>query len=397
MLNYPEKVIKIATIMQKKGYRAYAVGGCVRDSIMDRCPSDWDMTTSASPEKMIEIFDSEGIRTIPTGLKHGTVTVLLDGDTFELTTFRIDGGYTDSRHPDAVTFTNRLSDDLCRRDFTVNAMAADPLCEKEDEEITDLFGGREDIKSKVIKAVGDPQKRFTEDALRILRAIRFAATLGFKLDEETKKAAKACRAGLVQVSIERKIAELKKTLLSDGADEGVSLLFELDLAKYIHPDIKKPQGSLLTLPQRFEVRMAALFEEKNKPELAALKLSREESASIKLLCYKESFCAELSAKNARKLIQKYGELCEDAVILHGNSELLNLVIAEKEKSPCVKAADLAVSGGELKDIGIEPRLIGGIMTHLLDLVVDSPELNEKETLISLAKKQEKQINGEKNV
>ena len=126
MLNYPEKVIKIAEIMRKYGFRAYAVGGCVRDSIMGRDPSDWDMTTDASPEKMMEIFDAEGIRTIPTGLKHGTVTVLLDGDTFELTTFRIDGGYTDSRHPDAVTFTRNLSDDLCRRDFTVNAMAAEP-------------------------------------------------------------------------------------------------------------------------------------------------------------------------------------------------------------------------------------------------------------------------------
>ena len=138
MLNYPEKVVKIAKIMQKNGYRAYAVGGCVRDSLMGRDPSDWDMTTNASPEKMIEIFDREGIRTIPTGLKHGTVTVLLDGETYELTTFRIDGSYTDSRHPDAVTFTDKLADDLCRRDFTVNAMAADPLATDAEGEITDL-------------------------------------------------------------------------------------------------------------------------------------------------------------------------------------------------------------------------------------------------------------------
>ena len=128
MLNYPENVIKIAEIMKKHGYRAYAVGGCVRDSVMGRVPSDWDMTTDASPEKMIEIFDFEGVRTIPTGLKHGTVTVLLDGDSFELTTFRIDGSYTDSRHPDGVTFTRNLEDDLARREFTINAMAAIHKC-----------------------------------------------------------------------------------------------------------------------------------------------------------------------------------------------------------------------------------------------------------------------------
>ena len=190
MLNYPEKVVKIAKIMQKNGYRAYAVGGCVRDSLMGRDPSDWDMTTNASPEKMIEIFDGEGIRTIPTGLKHGTVTVLLDGETYELTTFRIDGSYTDSRHPDAVTFTDKLADDLCRRDFTVNAMAADPLAADAEKEITDLYGGREDIENKIIRAVGEPERRFSEDALRILRAVRFAATLGFKIDDDTKKCSK---------------------------------------------------------------------------------------------------------------------------------------------------------------------------------------------------------------
>ena len=283
MFNYPEKVIKIAEIMRKYGYKAYAVGGCVRDSVMSRCPSDWDMTCDASPERMMEIFGREGIRTIPTGLKHGTVTVLIDGEAFEITTFRIDGGYTDSRHPDAVTFTRNLSDDLCRRDFTVNAMAADPLAAEATDEITDLFGGRDDIKNKVIRAVGDPKRRFTEDALRILRAVRFAAVLGFEIDESTRNAAKVCKDGLARVSAERKKVEIHKMLISSGADYGISLLFELGLEKYIHPNISMPERSLVSLPARFEIRMAALFNDVNYPDLSSLKLSRAEATEIMML------------------------------------------------------------------------------------------------------------------
>ena len=385
MLNYPEKVIKIAEIMRKYGFRAYAVGGCVRDSIMGRNPSDWDMTTDASPEKMIEIFDSEGIRTIPTGLKHGTVTVLLDGETFELTTFRIDGGYTDSRHPDAVTFTRNLSDDLCRRDFTVNAMAADPLASSRDGEITDLFGGCEDIENKIIRAVGEPEKRFYEDALRILRAVRFAAVLGFEIDAATKNAAITCRDGLARGSVERKMVELEKMLVSTGADNGIALIFELGLDKYIHSELSMPQRSLLSLPARFEVRMVALFGGVDRPDLSGLKLSRVESTGIKALCDKSAFCGDISARNARRLLAKYGELCEDAVVLNGSRELLELVKEQRAKNPCLKIADLAISGGELKELGFEPRKIGEIMTFLLWSVIDEPELNERETLISLAR------------
>ncbi len=384
MLNYPENVVKIAEIMRKHGHRAYAVGGCVRDSVMGIYPSDWDMTTNASPEKMMEIFDSEGIRTIPTGLKHGTVTVLLGGETFEITTFRIDGSYTDSRHPDAVTFTNKLADDLCRRDFTVNAMAADPLASGEDGEITDLFGGRDDIKNRIIRAVGESERRFREDALRILRAVRFAATLGFEIEEKTKKAAKMCREGLAVVSVERKKAEIEKMLVSNGADRGVELLFELGLEKYIHNKISRPERSLLTLPERFETRMAVLFYKTDAPELASLKLSRAESGKIKLLCDKTRFCPEISERNARRLLAIYGEVCEDAVALHGDDELLSLVRSERQKSPCVSMPQLKITGGELKNAGIEPRRIGAIMGYLLSSVIDEPELNEKEKLTRLA-------------
>ena len=384
MLNYPESVVRIAKIMKAHGYSAYAVGGCVRDSLMNRAPSDWDMTTNASPEKMIEIFESEGIRVIPTGLKHGTVTVLMGDSTYEITTFRIDGSYTDSRHPDTVTFTNELSGDLCRRDFTVNAMAADPLSENGEDEITDLFGGREDIENKIIRAVGEPTKRFTEDALRILRAIRFASVLGFEIEENTKAAAKSCREGLSSVSIERKKVELEKMLLSKGADDGVALLFELGLDKYIHSELKKPKKQISSLPYRFETRIAVLFGDEKKPDLSGLKLSRAESTKIKLLCDKDAFCPEESEKNARRLLAKYTEICEDAVALYGSDCLMSLVEQEREKNPALTVSDLKITGGELKQEGIEPRMIGAIMEHLTKEVIDDPSLNDRETLKKIA-------------
>ena len=394
-MNYPKNVIKIIEIMAKHGYRAYAVGGCVRDAIMGREPSDWDMTTNASPEKMIEIFTREGVRTIPTGLKHGTVTVLLDGETYEMTTFRIDGSYTDSRHPDEVIFTQNIEDDLARRDFTVNAMAAAPASDKlavrvytpvENAEIIDVFGGISDINNKIIRAVGDPERRFTEDALRILRAVRFAATLGFKIEENTKNAAAKLAPGLEKVSIERKIVELKKMLVSNGADEGIKLVFELGLEKYIHPDIKMPQKSLLDLPARFETRMAALFfENENTPDLSSLKLSRAESQNIKKLCDKKTFCADVTEKNARRMIFEYGELARDAAILHQNAELAKLIETQAKNSPCVTIAELKVGGNDLIAEGLEPKRIGTIMSYLLDKVIDEPELNEKSALITLAK------------
>ncbi len=391
-MRYPENVIKIAEIMAKHGCSAYAVGGCVRDSVMGRVPSDWDMTTDATPEKMIEIFDREGVRTIPTGLKHGTVTVLLDGECYELTTFRIDGSYTDSRHPDAVTFTKNIEDDLARRDFTVNAMAFDPLCDRKNtlDELVDVFCGQEDIKNKIIRAVGEPERRFSEDALRILRAVRFAATLGFEIEENTKKAAAAMADGLKNVSIERKIVELKKMLISDGADRGIELLFELGLEKYIHSELKKPKFSLLSLPKRFETRMAALFWKGEDapgslPDLSSLKLSRAESSSIKKLCDKERFCPKVSEKNARRMIFEYGELAPDAAYLHGNTALAEIIKKEAQKAPCVSIAQLDIKGNDLISAGIEPKNIGDIMAYLLDRVINEPRLNEREKLLKLVK------------
>ncbi len=218
---FPENVIKIIEILNKNGKTAYAVGGCTRDSIMGKSPNDWDITTSATPEQMLEIFAKESIRTIPTGLSHGTVSVLLDGVTYECTTYRIEGTYSDSRHPDFVSFTGDIRDDLSRRDFTVNAIAAHP-----NGEFIDVFGGIADIESKIIRCVGKPKERFTEDALRILRAIRFSATLGFKIDKATFDAAFITKKGLSNVSIERKMTEIAKMIVTDGADDGIKNMFK---------------------------------------------------------------------------------------------------------------------------------------------------------------------------
>ena len=385
IINYPENVVRIAKILSKNGHRAYAVGGCMRDVIMGRKPNDWDMTTDCSPEDMMKIFESAGVRTIPTGLKHGTVSVLLGGEIYECTTFRIDGSYTDSRHPDAVTFTTDITEDLRRRDFTVNAMAGDPLSDS--GEIVDAFGGREDIERKIIRAVGNPETRFTEDALRILRAIRFATVLDFKIEEETKQAAIRLGERLSSVSAERKSVELEKMLLSPHADRGISLLLETDTAKYIHPDISSPRAQLSSLPTRFSTRLAALFG--TVPALSCMKLSGETVKAVKLLS-DDAFFEENTSKfkkndaTARYMLAKYGELAPDAALLRGQTALAAEIAKEEQKSPCVSLRNLAVGGNDLLGVGIEAKKLGSIMSSLLLSVIEDPSLNQKEILIAKA-------------
>ena len=208
-INIPQKAEQILHILNEAGYEAYVVGGCVRDSILDRVPGDWDITTSALPEQVKELFH----RTVDTGIQHGTVTVMMGKEGFEVTTYRVDGEYHDGRHPDAVTFTRSLEEDLKRRDFTINAMAYHP-----GHGLVDLFGGMEDINRKIIRCVGDPVERFTEDALRMLRAVRFSAQLGFTVEENTKAALARMSGNLEHVSAERIQTELVKLLVSDHPD-----------------------------------------------------------------------------------------------------------------------------------------------------------------------------------
>lgn len=222
----PRKVNEIIETLMQNGYEAYVVGGCVRDMVLGREPEDWDITTSATPPEVKRIFR----RTVDTGILHGTVTVLMDKDHYEVTTYRLDGVYEDNRHPKEVSFTSSLTEDLKRRDFTINAMAYN-----EKEGFIDLFGGMEDLKSGLIRCVGSAEERFGEDALRILRAIRFSAQLGFRIDEETLEAIRSKVNNLNNISAERIRVELTKLLISDHPDR-LHDLYELGITKVVLPE-----------------------------------------------------------------------------------------------------------------------------------------------------------------
>ena len=228
-INLPEQVKTIIETLEAAGCEAYAVGGCVRDSILKRKPDDWDITTSASPQQVKSLFR----RTVDTGIRHGTVTVLLGGEGFEVTTYRIDGEYTDNRHPKEVSFTDNLTEDLKRRDFTINAMAY-----SEKGGLVDVFGGIEDLKRGCIRCVGEAHERFNEDALRILRAVRFAAQLGFEIDRDTQRAASQLAGNLKNISAERIQTELVKLLVSPHP-EILKKGYELGITKMILPEFDR--------------------------------------------------------------------------------------------------------------------------------------------------------------
>lgn len=225
-ITIPDKVRTIIGRLMDEGYEAYVVGGCVRDSILGRTPNDWDITTNAKPLDVKKLFR----RTIDVGIEHGTVKVMLGDEGYEITTYRIDGSYMDSRHPSSVEFTSLLSEDLKRRDFTINAMAYN-----DNEGIVDLFDGIGDIDKKLIRAVGDPRQRFGEDALRILRAVRFSAQLGYEIEDETKSAIKELAPTLKNISAERIREELEKLIMSDNPDR-LRMLYDLNISKVIIPE-----------------------------------------------------------------------------------------------------------------------------------------------------------------
>ena len=269
----PDKARHIVNTIQAAGYEAYVVGGCVRDSLLGREPQDWDITTSARPEQVKALFP----RTVDTGLQHGTVTVLQDREGFEVTTYRIDGEYEDSRHPREVAFTRNLEEDLKRRDFTINAMAYN-----DDKGLVDIFGGTEDIRAGIIRCVGKPAERFGEDALRILRAIRFSAQLGYKIDDETKEGIRELAPTLKNISAERIQTELVKMMVSPHPDYlreayllGVTKVFlpEFDLAmetEQRHPHHMYSVGehilhSLSAVEADKVLRLTMLFHDIGKP------------------------------------------------------------------------------------------------------------------------------------
>lgn len=358
--------------LRMRGYSAYVVGGCVRDAIMGKLPSDWDITTSARPEQIQEVFGSLGIITIPTGIKHGTISVLIENTIYECTSYRVEEGYSDGRHPDKVNFSDRLEDDLCRRDFTVNAMAYSA-----DDKLIDLYGGRQDIENKIIRCVGDPTSRFEEDALRILRAIRFATVLDFEIEPETLSSLIQKAKGLSAVSAERKRDELKKILLSNNPNRGIDLIFSCGINKYIPCKLINTKRMLDNLPLCFEARLSVIVAE----GIDKLRLSKKEVQRVRL--FKESPSPEKSVINARKILKKYGDDAISVCKLYEMNILASIVENEKKANPCLTLSSLALNGKNLSDLGIEPSNIGKVLNSLLDEVIVNPDLNNKDKLTEL--------------
>ena len=396
-----EDVLHIIEVLRRHGHRADALGGCVRDFLMGKEPFDIDITTSAKPEEMKAIFAGE--KTIETGIKHGTLTLLLHGVPYEITTYRVDGEYADHRHPSEVVFSETLAEDLARRDFTVNAMCYSPS-----EGLTDLYGGRRDLENKIIRAVGEAERRFTEDALRILRGLRFSATLGFAIEEETAAAMRKCAHLLSFVSAERVLVEWKKLLggrearrvLSEYKEVlSVALPFLANVPTERLPDLENLSAedrmlllfalmpsSEESLAARFEVAALALRSDRAFVRRGMAVLSHLFDADKKdeeSLCLLLHHLGEDGAKTVLSLRRALASAEEREVAVSRMADLDRLI----EKNPCVSLASLAVGGKELASVGLRGVAIGEALAYLLAEVMGGRVENEARALLShLAKR-----------
>lgn len=435
-IEIPVKANKIITRLTEAGYEAYVVGGCVRDAILGRPAADWDITTNARPGQVKALFS----RTIDTGIRHGTVTVLQGKEGFEVTTYRIDGEYQDGRHPSEVIFTPSLLEDLKRRDFTINAMAYN-----EAEGLIDAFDGMKDLKNRRIRCVGEPRERFTEDALRILRAVRFSAQLNFEIEKNTKAAIAEFAHSLTRISAERIQTELVKLLTSEHP-EIFRTLYDTGITAVILPEfdacMKTPQNHphhccsvgehLLLALQSIEadkvLRLAALLHDIGKPaahtrdadgidhfhghgdagkELAGsilrrLKFDNDTVYRVKHLVQVHDYLQiPLTPKGVRRAVFKIGkEHFPDYLKLRRGDILAQNPSMQKEKlealtklevlyqqileeQNCLSLKDLAVSGTDLIEAGLKPGpQIGEVLKKLLEQVIENPEYNTKEYLLS---------------
>lgn len=356
------------------GFSAYAVGGCVRDAIMNRRCDDTDITTNALPEQTKSVFSAYTV--IETGIKHGTVTLLLNGKPYEITTFRKESNYTDSRHPDEVTFVTDIKDDLSRRDFTVNAIAF-----SHKEGIKDFYGGIDDINNKIIRTVGSPSLRFAEDALRILRALRFASTLGFEIEKGTSDAIKALAETVNKVSGERVFTEIKKLLCGVDAQRIIDEYIE-QLSMIIR--IKGDYKSVCRLPCDYRMRLACLCGEGIEETLACLRADNKTKHDCRLLVNSEPIPSDI--KELRKYISSIGR--EDALMVaayrrslyNEDEEMLTEAVVASDFPLFI--SELAVNGRDLRSIGISGRDIGATLSMLLGKVMDNELPNEKQALLA---------------
>lgn len=398
-ISLPKEVKHIIDILTQNGYEAYAVGGCVRDSILGRVPGDWDITTSALPQQVKALFR----RTIDTGIQHGTVTIMLGKNGYEVTTYRIDGKYEDSRHPESVEFTPNLEEDLKRRDFTINAMAYN-----DENGVVDIFGGIDDIRNRIIRCVGTAHDRFTEDALRILRAVRFSAQLGFEIDKATKDAARELAPTLVKISRERIHTELNKLLLSDNPDY-FSVVYELGVMKVIISELEGVNSGDIDrlkvlikrtkpcLPERYAALLSVIGKDKTRAVLKGLKLDNATiSMAVKLVEYL-GITPALTEPQMRHYINEVGK--EDALRVidfnlafasedeyKGYTDMRNICVTVLERGDCTSLKELRITGKLLMNSGFEAgKQLGGLLEELLLEVLDNPALNDTEYLLERAK------------
>ena len=379
----PQNVSQILKTITNAGYEAYIVGGCVRDMLLCVTPFDFDITTSASPEIIKSLFE----KTVDTGIRHGTVTVISGGSSFEVTTFRTDGDYKDSRHPEKVKFVSNIKEDLSRRDFTVNAMAYNDKAG-----LVDYFGGREDLKAKILKTVGDPSKRFSEDALRILRLFRFSSTLGFAIDKTALESALALSESLSKISAERIAAELKKAVCGKNVNALSPLIKSGGLGAF--GITKAAFSNIERLPQKRLKLFAFLYEGAEDPTAAAkkLKLSSKEIKYIEDMAFLLGKKMPVNAAEIKFLLKDYDACFEDYLAYKSIVEGLDTKAVEKiyksitkNKEP-YKISHLAISGDDLLKRGFKSGAdIGKALERLLKAVVENPEKNTRETLLSLIK------------
>ena len=441
--SFPTPVEQILATLNDRGFEAYAVGGCVRDTLLSKAPNDWDVTTSATPAQIKEAFSD--CRVIETGIQHGTVGVLLNGAVYEITTYRCDGEYLDNRHPSSVTFSANIADDLCRRDFTVNAMAYSPK-----SGFVDLFGGTEDLARGVIRCVGDPTKRFLEDGLRILRAIRFAAVLDFSIDPATEAAIRSCRDLLSGIAAERVREEFCKLLCGKGAVRVIRAY--TDVLGVCIPELLPMRGfdqntryhcydvlehTLHALEENSDAdlvtRLAILFHDVGKPhcytedaqgghfkghapigvEIVArvmkrLRFDNETTARVKMLVDLHDLPICANTRSVRRLMSKLsdGDILRLLEIKRcdrlAHAEFFRALPAELFEIPrlmaelraadaCLSLRDLAINGEDLLRMGMQPgRAMGALLQSLFEDVMDERLENDREQLLREAEKRRAQ-------
>ena len=403
-INLPPKVRYIINKIYQNNYEAYIVGGCVRDAILGFEPNDYDITTSASPNTIQEIF--KDFKCIETGIEHGTVSVVIEDEIFEITTYRIEGEYKDHRRPDKVDFTDRLEEDLKRRDFTINAMAYN-----EKKGLIDLFGGKEDLNNKIIKTVGNPYDRFNEDGLRMIRAIRFSSKLNFTIEKETLKAIYDKSFIINNISLERITDEFTKIILSDKP-ENIKYLFETKLLKYLNISNEDDIGKLTQfyneivilkkINKNLEKRLALLdyIVEKNnincKSFCNELIYSKKiiKNHNIILTLLKNIEIDHLNKVEIKKILSGVDrnlleEYLDISRIIYDKEkkvdEIIDILSEIEENNECYIIKNLKVNGRDIMSLGYKNKEVGEVLNYLLEIVIEDYTLNKKDVLIKKIK------------